>query len=260
MKQTILSIKQAELLENLIVKYGQIATYDQICKEAEGYRDNKQVKNLITKLVNNGWLIRIKRELYAISDLSTRGYLSLSPYVIANLLENESYVSFESALQQYGMFDQLTNRVDSVSLKMHKSVKLSGIKYGFIKTKPEYYLGWNEIQIENNVARVATPEKALIDIVNFHKSQYSIDLVIEKLLEYKSVLNFDRLCGFLKGYSTTTIKVFGIIFDLLEINSNNLYSYISPKKGTSWMLPGDNIFNGKWRLYYRDYFDKYKTV
>jgi hypothetical protein len=107
MKQTILAAKQSDLLENLIVKHGQIVTSGQIFKEAESYWDYKQAKNLVTKLVKNGWLIRIKRGLYAISDLSTRGFLTLSPYLIANLLVPDSYVSFESALAYNSMFDQL---------------------------------------------------------------------------------------------------------------------------------------------------------
>ncbi len=140
MKQTILSAKQGELLENLIVKYGQIVTSGQIFKEAEGFWDYKQAKNLVTKLVNNGWLIRIKRGLYAISDLSTRGFLSLSPYVVANLLVPNSYVSFESALQHYGMLDQLTDKTVSVSLKMYKVVKLGGTEYSFVKTNSSIIL------------------------------------------------------------------------------------------------------------------------
>ena len=133
MKQTILSAKQSDLLENLIVQHGQIVTSAQIFKQAEGSWDYKQAKNQITRLVRNGWLIRIKRGLYAISDLSSRGFLSLSPSVVANLLVPDSYVSFESALQHYGMFDQMTRKTVSVSLKAYQAVELAGVSYSFIK-------------------------------------------------------------------------------------------------------------------------------
>jgi predicted transcriptional regulator of viral defense system len=258
MKQTILSVKQSELLENLIVKYGQIVTSAKILKEAEGSWDYKQTKNLVTKLVKNGWLIRIKRGLYAISDLSTRGFLSLSPYVVANLLVPDSYVSFESALQHYGMFDQLTEKTVSVSLKTYKSVKLAGIEYSFVKTKPEYIFGWQVIHAGSQTARIATAEKALMDMVNFHKSQYSIDLVIEKLLDHRTDLDLTRLTDYLSRFPITTVKIFGLIFDFLSIDSGELYKLIKPV-GTHWMLPGDKKFNARWRLYYREYFDKYQS-
>lgn len=259
MKQTILTTKQSQLIENLIVKYNQIVTFEQIFNETKDIWDYKQTKNLITKLVKNGWLIRIKRGLYTISDLSSRGFLSLSPYNVANLLVTDSYVSFESALQHYGMFDQLTNKTFSISLKKYKTVTLNSTEYSFIKTKPEYYFGWHEIIIDNQNIRIATAEKALIDIINFHKTQYTIDLVIEKLLEHKKDLDLDILNKYIAKFSSTTIKIFGLIFDLIGIKSDSLYKITKIKHSTNWMLPNDTKFNSKWRLYYNSYFDKYQS-
>lgn len=259
MKQTILSLKQSDLLENLVVNYGQIVTSDQIHAEAGKYFDYQHTKDMIARLVDNGWLIRLKRGLYAISDFASRGHLFLSPVVIANLIESDSYVSFEAALQQYRMFDQLTNKTISISLKQRKAFTLSGTEYAFVKTRPEYYFGWQELPVEQFSARVATPEKALIDMVNFHRSRYSIDLVIEKLFEHKADFDLARLNDYLARFSTTMIKIFGFLYDLIGINSDDLYELINPKAGTSWMIPGDRNFNAKWRLYYHEYFDKYKN-
>ena len=258
MNKTILSSKQSDLLEKLIGKYGQIVTFDQIYQEADGLWDYRQTKNLVTKLVKNGWLIRIKRGLYAISDLSSRGFLTLSPYVIANRLAPDSYVSFEAALQQYGMFDQMIGKMISISLSQHKSTQLAGLEYSFIKTKPEYFYGWKEVQVGAQTARVATPEKALVDMINFHKSAYSIDLVIEKLVSYKSDLDMAQLNDFIGRFPVVTIKIFGLIFDLLGLDSISLNRLIK-HGGTHWMLPGNTKFNAKWRLYYPEDFDKYRT-
>lgn len=258
MKQTILTTKQSELLEKLIVKYGQIVASEEIYKEAEGIWDQQQAKKLITKLVGNGWLIRIKRGLYAISDFSNRGFLSLSPYIVANLLVRDSYVSFESALSCYGMFDQLTNKVISISKSRYKTVQLDSAEYSFVNVKDHFYFGWQEVTIDNKTARIATAEKALIDIIHFHKSKYSVDLVIEKLKEHRESLDLARLNEYLGRMSTTTIKIFGFIFDLLGIDSSHLYKQIKKKQSTQWMLADDKKFNAKWRLYYDEYFDKYK--
>ncbi|MFZ3073559.1 MAG: hypothetical protein WA093_00280 [Minisyncoccales bacterium] len=74
MNDTILSKQQSEILQDLIAKYGQIVTFDQILAEIGVEMDRQYIKNLVTKLVKNSWLIRLKRELYAISDLSSRGF------------------------------------------------------------------------------------------------------------------------------------------------------------------------------------------
>ena len=262
MNYTILSIKQSELLEKLIVKYGQIVTSRDIIEEAKDNWDHQQAKNLITKMVKNGWFMRIKNGLYVISDLSNRGFLSLSNYVGAGLLVKDSYVSFESALQHHGMFDQLTNKTISVSLKKFKTTLLNGTEYSYIKTKERLFFGWQEIMIDGKAARIAAAEKALIDIINFRKSKYAVDLVIEKVKEHKNDLNFERITEYLKEFSEATIKTIGFIFDLLNIDSADIYRLaehsIKNRKSTHRMLSGDIKFNAKWRLYYDEYFDKYK--
>lgn len=259
MKYTGISTKNSELLENLIIKCGQIVTAQNIFAEAKAFGNHKQTEYLVTTLTKQGWLMRIKKGLYAISDLSTRGFLSLSPFVVANLLVKDSYVSFESALHHHGMFDQLTDKVISVSLKSHKMIQLQNNEYGFVKTKAAYYFGWQEMNVDNKIARIATAEKALIDMVNFHKSVYAIDLVIEKLSEYKTDLNFARLNEYLSQFSMTTIKIFGFIFDLMNMDSSQLLNITKRSKGAHRMIADARVFNAKWRLYYDVYFDKYKN-
>jgi len=89
------------------------------------------------------------------------------------------------------------------------------VEYSFVKTKATQYFGWQDMVIDNRTVHIATAEKALIDIVNFHKNKYAIDLVIEKLQEHKDSLNMARLTDYLTKFSFNTIKIFGLIFDLL---------------------------------------------
>lgn len=259
MKQTILSTQQSALLEDLIVKYGQIVTSEQIYEQGKGVWDQQVAKNVVTRLTHNGWLIRVKRGLYAISDLSNRGFLSLSPYVVAHLLVKDSYVSFESALSYHGMFDQLTNKTISISQVQYKTVQLQSVEYSFVKVLDKWFFGWQEVSIDNKIVRMATAEKALIDMIQFHKSKYTVDLVVEKLSQYKSSLDLQKMTEYLGKMSLTTIKTFGFLFDLLGIDSGDLYNQIK-LKGTHLMLSGDTKFNAKWRLYYDEYFDKYQLV
>lgn len=259
MKQTILSIQQSTLLEELILKYGRIVTSEQIYAQSKGVWNRNVAKNVITRLTRDGWLIRVKRGLYAISDLSNRGFLSLSPYVVANLLVKDSYVSFESALSYHGMFDQLTSKITSVSEVQYKSVQLQSMEYSFVKVLDKWFFGWQEVSIDNKTVHMATAEKALIDMIQFHKSKYTIDVVVEKLTHYQDSLDLHRMTEYLGKMSLTTAKTIGFLFDLLGIDSSNLYALVRVK-GTHAMLAGDTKFNAKWRLYYDSYFDKYQTI
>jgi predicted transcriptional regulator of viral defense system len=259
MKQTILSSQQSALLEDLIVRYGQIVTSEQIYAQGKAVWDQQVAKNVVTRLTRNGWLIRVKRGLYAISDLSNRGFLSLSPWVVASLLVKDSYVSFDSALAYHGMFDQLTNKTISISLVQYKAVQLQSVEYNFVNVLDKWFFGWEEVSIDNKTVRMATAEKALIDMIQFHKSKYTVDLVVEKLSLYKGSLDMQKMTEYLGKMSLTTIKIFGFLFDLLGIDSGDLYNQVM-LKGTHLMLPGVAKFNAKWRLYYDEYFDKYQSV
>ncbi|HOZ03227.1 MAG TPA: type IV toxin-antitoxin system AbiEi family antitoxin [Candidatus Woesebacteria bacterium] len=259
MKQTILSTLQSALLEELIVKYDQIVTSEQIYAQAEGVWNQQAAKNVITRLNRNGWLIRVKRGLYAISDLSNRGFLSISPYVVAHLLVKDSYVSFESALAYHGMFDQLTNKTISISQVQYKTAQLQSIEYSFVKVLNKWFFGWQDVIIDNKTVRMATAEKALIDMIQFRKSKYTVDLVVEKLSVYKDSLDLQKMTEYLGKMSLTTVKTFGLLFDILGIDSGDLYNQVK-LRGTHLMLSRDAKFNAKWRLYYDKYFDKYQSV
>lgn len=260
MKKTTLATKDGELLEQLIAKYGKVVTARQIEAEAKQTWDYQQTHNRIQQLVKNGWLIRIKRGLYVISELSSRGFLSVSPYVIANLLVEESYVSFEAALAYRGMFDQFISQFTSVSLKQFKEKELDTIRYRFIKTQQKLFTGWESVEIENMSAKIAFAEKALVDMIHFRKGKYAVDLVIEKLQNYEEDLDIARLIYFASLASLKTVKTFGLVFDLLGLNSDQLLQSLASSRSTHRMSSDDKTFNAKWRLYYDEYFEKYRQV
>jgi len=106
--------------------------------------------------------------------------------------------------------------------------------------------------------RMASAEKALIDIIQFRKSKYTVDLVIEKLSLYKDSLDLQKMTEYLGQMSLATAKTFGFLFDLIGIDSSDLYNQVN-LKGTHCMLAGDTKFNAKWRLYYDPYFNKYQA-
>lgn len=260
MIQTSLSAYQALLLENLLVKHGEIVTFQQVLDESKSTWSHAYTKKSINKMVASGWLIRIRRGLYFISNLSTRGYLPLNPHVVAGLLVKDSYVSFESALHAASMLDQYTNRIISVSLVQSKSTIVQNHEYVYVKTLPSLYFGFKQEQMDGRAAQIATPEKAILDILYFHKSKYGIDLVIEKLQQYKGELNPNLLVEFVSKYPPTTKKIVGFIFDLLKYDSTAIHKLDTQNRGSYRMLPSASKFNAKWRLYYDPYFEKYQQT
>lgn len=251
-KKTILSENESNFLEGLLARYGSIVTFEQIYLELEKKIGRPAIRNFVAKLTKNGWLVRIKRGVYAIASIDSRGFLALPIYKIAQLLDDDAYVSFETALQHFSMFDQFVDTVISISTKHRKATTLQGITYKFIKAKNDLFYGWEEKRIENYLVKIATPEKALLDMLAFQRSAYSVDIVLEKLREHKTDFDYERFNEYLQKQTLTVQRITGFLFDLAGIDSSHLFESVGHKKTSSLMTAESKRFNAKWRLYYED--------
>lgn len=255
-KKTILSEKEFNLVENLISEYGVIVDFEQIFSQLKDRLGRQEARNLVSKLVENGWLVRIKKGVYYITTLESRGMATISELVIAQVLIADSYVSFESALQYHKMFDQHIRTVTSLSFKKKKEKLIQGTVYKFINTSEKNYYGWENVQIEGRSVKVATLEKAVLDMLAYNRTTHSIDLVMEKLREYKDNFNWERLNKFSQKQSVTVQRILGFLLDKIEVDSSYLYEMTSKSKGrSSYMTKDSKLFNAKWRLYYHSHFE-----
>ena len=107
-------------------------------------------------------------------------------------------------------------------------------------------------------AQIASAQKALVDMVHFRNSNYMADLVVEKLINFQEDLINKQLLEYIMLASQKTIKIFGLLLDLLGSDSSRLHSRVENKKSTHWITPDDKNFNAKWRLYFDDNFEKYR--
>ena len=137
MNRISLTTDEVESLEIALVEYGAVVTFDQLSSFFNEDRQYSRVR--VNKLVKQGWLKRIKKGVYVISDLSSRGSLSISHMAIVNAIVRDAYISFEAALQHHGLYDQLLTTINAVSLKQYKNTTIDGITYNFIKTQQRYF-------------------------------------------------------------------------------------------------------------------------
>jgi predicted transcriptional regulator of viral defense system len=253
-KNTILSEKESFLLENLIIRYGLFVNFDQIYAQLGQDYTRQKTKKMVIKLTKNGWLVRIKKGVYYIANLESRGFVGASVLVIAQAILEESYVSFEAALQHYGIFDQHARTVTSVCLKKKADKTIQGIMYRFIKVSRKNFYGWEEKQIEGKTVKIATLEKAILDMIQFQRSVHSLDLVLEKLKEYKNNFDLEKLNELAKGQSITAQRILGFLLDKAGIDSASIGELLKSKDGASFMTRESDIFSGKWNLYYHNHF------
>lgn len=243
-----LSAKEIKILEQLITKHGNVVVFDMIHKLMKN-EGRQEVKNFISNLTKKGWLIRIKRGSFVISDISNRGTVNFNQLTIAQIIDSCSYISFEAALQYYGLFDQYLRVITSVGKKKTYSKEFSNWKFRYIKTKKGLFNNYKEFNMDGRLVKIASKEKVILDFLTYRRSVSSIDLIIEKLKNHKNDFDIKKLIEISKDYSITVRRTLGFILDLVNVDSSDLYLTVKDNKNYSFMTSNSKLFNSKWRIY-----------
>jgi len=252
---TTLSSKELEIIEKLIVKHGNIVDLAMIYKILNN-KSNQEIKNIVSDLVKKGWLIRIKRGVFVISNIASRGTIEFSQLTVSQIIESDSYISFEAALQHYGLFDQYLRVITSIGKKKTYVTNFSDWTFKYIKAKKDLFNSYKEFNMDGQLVKIATKEKTILDFLTYRRTIGNIDLVIEKLKNYKNEFDIEQLIYLSKDCSITTIRTLGVILDLIDIDSSKLYGIVKNNKNYSFMTTSSDIFNAKWRIYVDKNFKK----
>jgi predicted transcriptional regulator of viral defense system len=256
-KDTILSQKDLELLEAVVLRYGKIVTLEQIQAVAGDSVPRGAVRQRVAHMSKAGWLIRLKRGLYlVVTDISTLGFADVSDLVIAQALNEESYVSFERALQYHGLFDQLLARIDSVTTGKTKTYQVLDTTYAFSQIKQELYFGFTQETVNGQTVNIAEKEKAILDMLYFRSSAYAVSLVLEKLQIYQEEFDFEGLKTYSQRYALGMVRKVGFLLDHLGVDTADLLTAEVKKSSYNKLSQDADQFNAKWRLYYDSHLNR----
>ncbi|MDO4511920.1 MAG: hypothetical protein Q4B68_08905 [Bacteroidales bacterium] len=111
-----------------------------------------------------GKVIRLKKGLYVVSPQVSR--VTLSSELIANHLYTPSYVSMHSALRYYGLIPEAVYTTQSMTLKHSRGFETPVGRFSYKSISREAFpIGLTSINKENYAFLIATPEKALCDLI-----------------------------------------------------------------------------------------------
>ncbi len=166
----------------------------------------------IARMVEKGELIRLKNGFFVIAAKLRDGPV---PYEqIGNLLYGPSYISFEWALSHYGMIPEGVYVVTSASAARSKSFKTPLGTFDYVHlSQSRYAIGTD--QKENSAGRylIATPEKALVDLVHLKSKHLApkdllVDLIEGRRMDEKDLKNLDKklLLEIAESYRSQAVK------------------------------------------------------
>lgn len=128
-------------------------------------RNLKKPKDKIAALVAEGKIIRVKRGLYVFGENWRRAPISLE--IAANVLYGPSCVSFEYALNRYGLLAERSSVITSLAIGDSKTFEtpLGTFEYRAIdREKFKIGIEYRNLEKEGGYL-IASKEKALVDLV-----------------------------------------------------------------------------------------------
>lgn len=149
------------------------------------------VRLQLNRWTKNGRIHQLRRGLYAVAPPYQR--VKPHPFVIANRLQRASYISMQSALAFYDLIPETVNATVSVAAGRPERLKTPLGIFEFRHIKPDLFKGYRMIDLSGQQALVATPEKALLDLVYLQPDGDTQEYLQELRLQNLDRLNLDDL-------------------------------------------------------------------
>ncbi len=154
----------------------------------------------LSNFAKDGKITRVRRGLYLLP-----GTEGLHPFVIASRIDPESCISLESVLAQAGIIPE--TMFGAVAITTGKTRQFTIQNYGSVRfrhEKPSLNFGWSVVRMGQYAVRVASTEKALLDLLWFHRFEadlagyvHELRLTIPKTFSWTL---FKRYCKLYEGH------------------------------------------------------------
>ncbi len=129
-----------------------------------GNVDPAGVRRQLSRWVAIGRVYQLRRGLYALAPPYRKS--KPHPFLVANRMVRPSYVSLQAALAFYGLIPDVVPMVTAVTTGRpgHRETPLGAFAFRHLQT--DLFFGYRGVDLgKNQQAFVATPEKALLDLV-----------------------------------------------------------------------------------------------
>ncbi len=154
--------------------------------------DPTNARRQLSRWTSAGRLYRLRRGVYTLAPPYQK--VKPHPFVIANTLVRGSYVSLQAALAHYGLIPEYTPVVTSVTTGRPGRWETPLGDYEFRHVKADWFHGYQRLDMGGGQrAFVATPEKALLDLVHLQPGGDAPVYLVELRLQALERLDLDVL-------------------------------------------------------------------
>lgn len=223
-------------------------------KEAEAASGIKgpHLRKLLFDLEKNRWIERIERGKYLVNPLESgwKGGYGTNPFVVARKLVSPYYVGFLSALNYYGITEQVSRTTFIASTKKKLAFRFHAQDYKFVLLSKKRFFGFSPEWSGNYKFNISDKEKTVVDCLFLPKYSGGLTEVVKA---FRQKLDYEKLFDYaLKMEDLATIKRMGFVLDILKIKTPVIEKLLKKVSGGYCLLdtggPKTGIKNAKWRV------------
>ena len=157
-----------------------------------GQSSPAHVRRQLGRWVKSERVIRLRRGVYLMSDLYSK--TPAHPFAVANALKKASYVSLQSALAHHGMIPEYVPVITSVTTGRPEELSTPIGRFQFRHVAIPLLFGFGETEVaRDQVALLAGPEKALVDLLYLTPHSDRVEYLRELRLEWPRGLDLEGL-------------------------------------------------------------------
>ncbi len=169
------------------------------------YQSPQHAQRQLTDWTRAGRLLQLRRGLYTFPP----PYADERPmsYVVANRLVQPSYVSLQAGLSYYGMIPEHVAAVTNVTTRRPQKLGNAFGHFWYRHLKTDFFFGFHYWQVtKTQYAFIATPEKALLDLIYLTPNGDDEAYIRELRLQNLEVVDVDRLRQFVARANKPKLK------------------------------------------------------
>ena len=156
------------------------------------YDTPQQAQRQLSDWTRTGKLLQLRRGLYTFAPPHS-GERPIN-YVVANRLVQPSYVSLQSALSYYGMIPEHVAAVTSVTTGRPNRLSNNFAYFIYRHINPAFFYGFHHYPIfRSQSAYIATPEKALLDLIYLTRDGDNLAYIHELRLQNLEIVDIGKL-------------------------------------------------------------------
>lgn len=164
-------------------------------------------KSIIRNLLLFGYIKRVKHNLYVVCNIEFKNTIP-DQYMIASKIKEDAYISYHSALEYYGVKNQVFYEVYVSTTKRFTNFEFEGISYKYINSKYDFGI------VQNDKVRITDKERTFIDCIDRTELAGGNEELI-MCLELFGRLDGEKIVKYLEYYNSN--KLYAKVGYFLEL-------------------------------------------